>query len=51
MDNNCPKCSSENGYVDYYIEVEDGLIVLDTYAPSNVDKAFNNYYDATLWAK
>lgn len=41
----------KNGYVDYYIEVEDGLIVSDTYASKNIGQLFNQSYDVRLWEK
>ena len=40
-----------DGYVDYYIEVEEGLIIVDTYSPINEGKIFNQTYDKNLWNK
>lgn len=41
----------ENGYVDYYVDVEEGIIVNDTYSPRNEEKLFSETYDVALWEK
>ncbi|MEK5209453.1 hypothetical protein [Psychrobacillus sp. FSL H8-0510] len=38
-----------DGYVDYYVEVEEGLIIVDTYSPANEGKVFTLAYDSALW--
>ncbi len=39
----------KDGYVDYYVNVEDGLILSDSYCQANVGKSFHQCYDITLW--
>lgn len=38
-----------NGYTDYTIEVENNIIIGDTYNKLNVGKLFDNVYDKNLW--
>lgn len=40
-----------DGYVAYYVEVEKGIIIVDTYSPTNEEKAFAQVYDIKLWDK
>ena len=38
-----------DGYVDYEVEVENGIIVSDSYSRDRVGKQFKDYYDESLW--
>lgn len=38
-----------NGYVDYYIEVEDGIIKSDSWHRINVGRKFSECYSEKLW--
>jgi hypothetical protein len=38
-----------NGYVDYYVTVENGVITDDTLNPARIGKRFNDEYDRSLW--
>lgn len=37
------------GYVDYYIDVENGIITSDTYNDENIGKKFEDVYNMTYW--
>jgi len=39
-----------NGYVDYYIEVNNGAIVNDSWESSNEGEKFMDCYNSSLWA-
>lgn len=38
-----------DGYVAYYVEVEEGVIIVDDYCPANEEKTFAQIYDIALW--
>lgn len=46
---NFDKDQFADGYVDYYVEVEEGLIIVDTYSPANEEKVFLQAYNIALW--
>lgn len=37
------------GYVDYEVEVNEGVITSDTYSQDRIGKPFEDYYDKSLW--
>lgn len=39
----------KDGFVDYCITVENGLIVEDSFKPNNKGKVFSDMYDTNLW--
>lgn len=39
------------GYVDYEVEVQDGIITYDSYSKDRIGKPFKDYYDESLWDK
>ena len=39
----------ENGFMDYYVVVENGVIKQDTYNKTNTGKPFSECYNIALW--
>lgn len=39
------------GYVDYEVQIKDGIIIYDSYSKDRIGKSFNEYYDESLWNK
>lgn len=44
-------CRFPNGYVDYHIEVKNGIIKSDSWSASHIGKKFEDCYDKSLWYK
>lgn len=40
-----------NGYVDYEVTTENGIITHDSYSRDRIGKPFSDFYDKSLWTK